>query len=513
MRIDELNNGNNLTRGNLLPASAQIPLIQGGVTYPIVAKEFMANFQFYIDPHYFGAKGDAVGNNDGVVTNGNSFFSPSYPMPSWRIGQTIFVAGVASTITGVNDAGVATLSPAVSSGNNVQWLVGTDDTAAIHAALQAAKTVGANVGNGTGSESFSYGPIAFGGVVMLHAGRGYIVRNTQANYDAGRYGAINIPKRCGLAGGGRGQTHVYLAPGNIGHGITNENSGISGGAWSNFIGLRDLSLFCNPFWQTSACLDGVRFALAGNNYSKTDVFTLVENVHVFESRRDGFSISGRGENVLINVFAGQCFRYGIYTNQADSRLYSCNAGGNAKTGIRIDRSANTHLTNCKGFYSGSGGGSNAADCANFALVADSFLNGQCLLTGCEAQESRGSGFYIDSGLNMLVGCLSADPSRAALASSGTPPAVRAGFHLASANARHNLFSGCFTRPALTLNYSDYEAQMYAGTHAVYVETAAKANRGAIHTFDQAAYDVDKLGGGGLTSGLNTGLMIDGVALT
>lgn len=513
MRIDQLNGGNNLTRQNLIGASAEIPVIQGGVTYPMTAQELMANFQFYIDPHYFGAKGDAVGNNDGVVTNGTSFFSPSYPMPVGRIGQTIYVSGVASTITAVNEAGVATLSPSVASGNNLQWLVGTDDTAAIHMALQAAKTVGANVGNGTGSESFSYGPIAFGGAVKLHGGRGYIVKNTQANVDAGRYGAINIPKRCALIGGGRGQTHIYLAPGNVGHGITNENSGISGGAWSNFIGLSDLSIFCNPFWQTSTCLDGVFLDFAGNNYVKTDVFCIAQNIHVFESRRDGFSIDGRGENILINVFAGQCFRYGIYTSQADSRLYCCNAGGNAKTGIRIDKSANTHLTNCKAFYSGSGGGSNAADSANFALTADSFLNGQCLLTGCEAQESRGSGYYIDSGLNMLIGCLAADPSRAALASSGTPPTVRAGFHLATSNARHNIFSGCFTRPALTLNYSDYEAQMYAGTHAVYVESTARANRGTIHTFDQGAYDVSKLGGAGISNGLNTGLVVDGVALT
>ncbi|WP_152051822.1 right-handed parallel beta-helix repeat-containing protein [Tautonia marina] len=518
MRINELNGGNALGFAKLIAPSAQFPIIQGGVTYPIALQDALRAGQFYIDPHAFGAKGDAVANVDGVITNGTTLTSATYQFTEKDVGKLCFINSSERTITSVSN-GSATLSASVSNASAVRWLIGTDDTAAIEAAMEAARTVGVTIPDGNTSETSRWGSIPFGGLVQLRS-RGYLVRNTQARYDAGKLGAITVPRRCGLRGAGMGQTHIYLAPGNIGHGIANRGSSVSGGGWDDFMQLSDFTLFGNHDLQTSACLDGIHYEAAFNNYLKVDNFTCMSNIRVYEPRRHGIYINGRGEMVYFNLFVYSAFQYGVFIeNNMDSRFYSINAGGCSRTGIRINKSANIHLTNCKSFYSGNSGGTNAADSANFALIADTYLNGQVIMTACEAQESRGSGFYITSGLNIFNGCLAADPSRAALVGSSTPPTVRAGFHLADtnsvhANPKHNIFNGCYVRPALTLNYADAAAtDMYCGTHAVYIDDAGRANRGDIYTFDQAAYDASKLGGPGISNGRNTGLRVDGTALT
>lgn len=517
MRIDQLNGGNALSFANLIASSAMIPIIQGGVTYPMLVQDLLRAGQPSIDPHAYGAKGDAVGNRDGVVTGGTQFTAASYPFPQSRVGQTIYLNGAERVITAVA-GGVATLSASVSNGSNIQWLVGTDDTAAIELAMQAAKLVGVAITDGASSETQSWGPVPFGGTVQLR-NRGYLVKNTQTRFDAGKTGAIVIPRRCGLRGAGMGQTHIYMATGNVGHCITNENSEQSGGAWSDFLQIQDFTIFGNGGWQTNTCLDGIHLNFAFNNYFKTDVFPSVSNVRVYEPRRDGLYVNGRGEGVFYNIFVGNAFRYGIFLDGlVDSRFFVCNAGGSFKTGIRVNKCANVHMTNCKGFYSGASGGSNNADSANFALLADSFVNGLTYLTACEAQESRGSGFYIESGMNVLNGCISSDPGRSGLVS-GTPPTVRACYHLKDANSAHqnpkyNRFNGCVGQPTLTFNYSDLTDTAPCGTHALYIEgTANKGNVGDIYTFPQATYTGAKVAGTGTTSGLNTGLRVDGVALT
>lgn len=518
MRIDELNSGTTLTPTGFLPASAKIPVMQGGITYPMAAQDFLGAGQFYVDPHAYGAKGDAVGDHDGVVTGGTQFSSATYAFPTSRVGQTIYINGSARVIASV-DSGVATLASSATNGTAISWLVGTDDTIAIEAAMQAARTSGVTLSNGSVSEVSSWGPIGFGGTVMLHAGRGYLVKNTQARFDAGKTAAITVPRRCGLRGGGMGQTHIYLAPGNVGHGITNENSQQSGGSWTDFLNLQDFSLFCNGGWQSSACLDGIYLRVSFYNYVKVNAFNSVSNVRIFEAKQDGFYVAGNGEGVYYNVLASNAFRYGIFLDgTADSRFFVCNAGGSGKTGIRINKSANVHLTNCKAYYSGASGGSSAADCANFALLADIFVNGLVYLNQCEAQESRGSSYYIESGMNVFNGTIASDPGRAALIA-GTPPTVRACYHLndtnpAFQNPKYNRFNGAIAQPTLTFDWNDLTQTASCGTNALYIGgTANKGNVGDIYVFPQASFSDAKVAGTGTTSGLNTGLRVDGVALT
>ena len=329
-----------------------------------------------------------------------------------------------------------------------------------------------------------------------------------------------VPRRCGLRGGGHGPDATSIwAPGNVGHGITNENSQQSGGSWTDYVQLQDFTLFCNGGWQTSASLDGVHIRVAFNNYVKVDAFTSMSNIRVFEAKQDGFYIAGRGEGVYYNLFSGNAFRYGIFLDgTADSRFFVCNSGGAFKTGIRINKSTNVHLTDCKAYYSGASGGSSVSDSANFALLADSYVNGLVYLNQCEAQESRGSSFYVESGMNVFNGTIASDPGRAALIT-GTPPTVRACYHLNDANTAHqnpkyNRFNGAIAQPTLTFNYNDLTQSASCGTNALYIGgTANKGNVGDIYVFPQASFSDAKVAGSGTTSGLNTGLRVDSVALT
>lgn len=468
-----------------------------------------------IYPNRYGAKGGAMSYRYGTVSNLNTIsLGVYYTFTDNDIGKLAFVEGQELTIIGVS-GGNAILSGNVNAGNgsNKQFLIGYDDTAAFSAAFESAKLIGLFVGNGAVSESGWSGGMPYGGIVQL-GNTGYMVRNSQASYDAGKRAAIVVPRRCGLVGQGMGQTHIYLMPGNIGHGITNENSKVSGGGWDDFMHIAEFSLFGNKGYQTSGCLNGIHFLAAFNNYFKVDNFMCMQNLRVMECKQHCFYISGRGEGVYFNLFAYDADQYGIYVDgYMDSRFFVCNAGGNKKTGIRVNRSAAVHFTNCKSFYSGASGGSNEADSANWAFLADSYLNGQCVVTGCESQEARGSGFYIQSGINQFTGCLSSDPGRTALIG-GTPPAIRAGFHLAGnttgyVSPWYNVFSGCYVRPSLELNYGNPGANMYNGTHAVYINDNARGNAGTIHTFAQGSYTNSKLGGPGITNRLNGELSIDG----
>lgn len=467
-----------------------------------------------IDPHLFGAKGDAVANVDGVITNSNTLTSSSYTFTDADVGKLCFINEVERTIVSVS-GGSAVLSDSVANGTSYRWLAGTDDTLAIEAAMQAAKTAGVSYAAGTSSEVSRWGSIPFGGTVQLRS-KGYLVRNTQVRYDFGKQGAITVPRRCALRGSGISQTHIYLAPGHVGHGIANANSGIGG--WDDFMMLSDFTLFGNHDLQPAGALDGIYFNANFNNYLKVDNFMLMQNIRVFECKRNCFYISGRGEGVYFNLFASGAFDYGFHIiNHMDSRFIACNAGGCQKSGMRIEKCANDHFTNCKSFYNGAAGGTDPANSANFALIADSYLNGQLVMTACESQEARGSGFYITSGLNIFNGCLSADSGRTTIGSAPRPT-VMAGFHIAQTNtvhqnAKHNYFNNCVVRPALTLDYGNASnPAVYTGTHAVYIDDYCLGNKGNIWTFENSSFTVAKVGGPGTTNGKNTKLKIDDVAL-
>ena len=507
--VPNLNSGTNLARSAYDLNSLRLMGSQGGVDYPLLGADLAWSMNGgYIDPHHptYGAKGNCVGGHDGVVSGGTTFSSAGYAFTSAHVGAIIVLNGTERTITAVA-GGNATLSSSVSNGTGIQWYAGHDDTAAIHAALQAAKSLNVAVGASV-SQSSSSGPYPRGGIVVLRP-RGYLVRNTQGAYDGGKNGAIVVPRRCGLISfGGFASAHIVLAPGNIGHGICNE----SYGNYDDFITIGNIGVFGNRGQQSSGCLDGLSLSTTAWGYLRANVFNRVFNVHCMDIKRNGFSFYGNGECDVTDCVSGWSDNYGFYLDALnDTRFNRCVALGAQKTGFRIWRSANIHLTNCKSSYSGAGGGSNDADSCGYYLGADVAKNGQVLLSACEAQEQRGSGFVIESGYSVLSGCMSLDPSRDALAGS-SPPSIRAGYHL-KGNATGNTFVGCVAAPSLGI----WDTTPHTGTHAVYLagDAGVNNNRGDIYSWPGSAYQNSGAakGGTGTTNGNNTRMRCDGTAFT
>lgn len=482
--------------------------------------------RFVINPHAapYNARGGAVGEADGVVAGGNTLASAKYTFTSADIGKIVYIAGSsARNITAVA-AGVATFDgAALSSGSSRQWFCGHDDTAALQAALTAAKIVGASVTGGASSSAAGGGAMAIGGYVELDA-TGYLISNSQADYDGGKIAALVVARRTSLVGKGINATHLYLGIGNIGHGICNENQN----GYDDFIQMSGFSLFCNGGYQPSGCLDGIRHYAAFNGYQKIDTFSRYRDIFVHEAKRDGFYFNGRGEMIIENLMAQWCARYGLFFDGLlDSRVSHCNSGGAQYSGIRINRCANVHYTNCKSFYSGASGGSTPGDCANWYVTADQPRNGYCFFTTCEGQEARGSNWVIESGYNQLIGCIGSDPSRDPLGGATGRPTVRASFHLRTnggTNAYRTHLSGCRGGPSLTV----WDASPHGGTHLVYIDAGVTKCSGDVWAFDDVLYEDANnrsttngsngtagaiLGGTGSSNGTNTNLRVEGTYCT
>lgn len=476
----------------------------------------------YIDPQEYGVKGDAVGILDAIVAaNKLTVTSTQYKFTQDDVGKECHLpnqwegAGLVRKIVSVSN-GAATLNQATVWSGAMQIIVGTDDTLAFEAALEAAATAMLTTKQlGAGADPESWGPAPAAGTLKLRAGAGYLVRNTQARYDAGKLGAINIPRGCGIEGGGMNQTAIYIGYGNIGHGIA--NAGALNSRADEKIYLAHFTIYGTRQSQSSACLDNIHIEVGMNDYTSVDNFSYVGNIISSQSRRHAFYLKGRGENVFHALWALYAKENGYYINAIqDSRFSLCNAGGNGKAGFWVGDGAASTFDNCKSFYNGSSGGTNLTDTCNWYIgdSSNSYLKGSMMFIGCESQESRGSGWYIKGGNCQYVGCLSSDPRRFG----GSPwPSVCAGVHL-DANASNNVFAGFYIRPALGYDWSLSGESHYGGDYALYIgyqstgnvkTTGPRGNKGHIFTLEPSRYNVKKIGGPGTTNTLNGGLYVDG----
>lgn len=475
----------------------------------------------FTDPHLYGAKGDAVSLPNAVVTNGLTVSHSQYQFKASDVGKTIWIAGgwqdngYERTILSVS-AGVATLSAVIGHSGNRYVLFGTDDTAAIQAAFDAAEiimlSVAPTTNNGTGNG------IPTGGAVVLRQG-GYIVKNTQARIDAGKPAAICVPRRCGLYGQGQGSTAIYTAPGNIGHSIANKFAATvpANTAADEKITLADFSLYGLRDIQGAQALNGIHLALSMGGYSEVDAYCQMSNINVHGSRGNGIYLKGRGENFFTNINVNFACAHGwdIQTMQ-DARWLNCNAGGNYYAGFHIYDAPSCSFVNCKSYYNGSNGGVDPELTCNWYIsdANHSYNKGTSMFTACEAQESRGSGWVIDGGLCQFSNCLSSDPKRFG---SAPFPDVCAGLHMRK-NASNNVFDSFYIRAALGLDWGGSTENHNGGMYALYIEynnssnnklKGPRGNKGHIYTLEPSVYSVSKLGGPGVTNKLNCGLYVDG----
>jgi hypothetical protein len=482
-----------------------------------------------IDPHLppYNAKGDAIRGRDGTTDGTNRLSVPNYIFKTSDVGKTIWVdvAGSARTIIAIGGAGdpnACTVSGGVlGAGSSRAYLFGTDDTAALQAALDAASYP--LRGGYVGAATQSLRADVRGRVVKLRSGYSYLVSNSQASFDGGKTAALFLRRRTGLCGESLyAQSEIVLAPGSVGDAVSNELARAAlannaSAAYVDFCTVGNLSLHgMRGMGLSPNAKSGLMFYPAYNGYLDTDPCNGAFNIWSSGFTEHGFYFGGRGEMICWGLRGADNLNYGLYLNGlVDSSISHSSFGGNRKTGVRVNRSANCRLTDIKAWYSGISGGIDEKDCANFVFEADQAANGKVLAVNLDAQESRGSGFVIDnSGHNVIKGRCQ-DPGQQNGLNGATLPTVRAGVVLKSAGCVENDLD-----IRVEAGVRAFNAPNFTGSNAIYVDASAANNFGRVNAQLDLVYtgrsgvtDGAKLGGAGVSNGSNARLKVDDVALT
>lgn len=500
-------------------ATGAFKIALNGDDYKLTLQNLLMGLTGSIDPHHpmfaGGAKGDCLAVNNGSVSGGNQLTIPNHTPKTYYVGKSVFINGVERTVASIN-GGAYVLSSSVGNGTSLPILMGTDDTAAINAALAYAAAVRVPYGDGGGADA-GVNVVAVGGLVQLRSAS-YLISNSQASYTGGKLSAIQVPRRVAFLGQGIHTTQLHFKPGSYGHIVAPKLIGSS--AWIDLIEIGRFSVYGYRGWNPNG-LNGLHLDVAFDGYSTVDPMNQIHDIRIQEAPQDAYYFGGRGEAVIQNVHAYFTQRYGLHLRAFnDSKIINCNFGGSNKTGIRIYASGACTLVGIKSFFSGAGGGAVAADCAGIHMDGDTLFSGNVNLTDVEVQESRGSSLVVQSGSNRFSNVRALDPGRSSIAG-GTLPSVVAGWDLNGSFCRQNTFSDCTAGPSLGLFQADNWGN--AG-NSVNIDGSAEANRGNIWTFvpttgppSEPGTDYDggfgAKGGAGISNGKNTLLKVDGVALT
>jgi hypothetical protein len=505
-----------------------------------LAKGMAAGLAAYgvIDPHEaaYGAKGDAFSCGDAVVTTtsstGDTISTAQRDFIASDIGKKLWIgtSQTERTITAISGT-AAIFSPAYgSTGSNLQMLCGTDDTAAIQAALNAAGTnaITGKVGVSS-SQPFTYvrGGIPIGKTVKLRSGCGYIVGNTAAQYDAGKKSALILRRRTGFIGAGVSffGSALHLKPGSKGHVVANENPEALTD-YADFLTIGNFTIYCYKDTWNPLSLDGFKLSVAADGFSKVDGFNRILAMHVYAAGRDGISLAGRGEFMGFDLNGFYCGRNGVRTEGlADSRIYHAVAAGNDKAGVVAKGGGPVRFIGGKSYYNGATGGSVDEDSCNVLIDTDNEYAGVIRFTDFEAQESRGSAWIIKARCK-LVGCDAFDPGREPLGGGSLPDDI-AGFKLKTVNANNVVFEACSVEATLT-NFSGSPGNLGSAKWGLWIEDWG-ASGGPSHCRGDISVNMTVTkpdattiagvsfavgggitGGGGTTNGRNNGLRVNGL---
>jgi hypothetical protein len=359
-----------------------------------------------------GAKGDGKTVTDAAITSGTTALtSATAAFTTADVGKIAGVAGAGAagaylntTISAYVSATQVTL--AVSAGTTVSAATayyGTDDTAALQAAINTAATFGTVATGPPGTYLFS--------------------------------AAVTIPSKGGLTGTG---TESY--------GVPLGNYTVGGLPLQGTI-LKATNTFANPNSATGLFLmntasgqgGGQRLhgfsidgsALPSNNLhgilvQNATACATFSNLNVYGSGSkaiggDGFHAVSTGNGVpdLLNMkwchFSG-CAGWGVSLNGvADSYISFTEATGNGTGGWSITNGNNTRLTGCKGETS------TGAGAPGWLFTAGSGFTGCLHLNACTSQSNDGSGFKFTgtgTGTYQLLACSSDDDGHNAGAGGG-----------------------------------------------------------------------------------------------
>lgn len=404
----------------------------------------------------FNAKGDVKEVNDAAIS-GNVLTSATQPFLSTDVGKSIAIVNAGpsgipfvDTIAGFTNAGSVTTTnaaPNSTSAAECQW--GTDDTAALQAALDAVVPIlSANAANRN-----------FGGTVILPPGVYWTT-------------GIRQHGRTMLQGYGHFSSILRLFPMSAGPVWHNYNTG----GHDDFMRASSFQMDGNRNFQSITSTTGHGWVLnnAVGGYAYGDNHSIFDNLMAINCRPDGYRLEGgQGEYHFVNNIAMICSGHGIYWSTFDTHMVNCSSGGTGKNAFHFTSScAGVRVANCKGFFSGTSAG-NQGDGACWYVDGDA-----CEFVNCRGEESWAATWYIIGRRHLFNGCLAMDAGdiKPADGLGGALPAVRSSWYLDGGGAGqcldNNFVNCCAGMNVKPVNYA---------TSAVYMIGNADYNRGQFLT--------------------------------
>jgi hypothetical protein len=148
-----------------------------------------------------------------------------------------------------------------------------------------------------------------------------------------------------------------------------------------------ISAVTNPLWNAST---------NDNSSIGWDMHNSITDVHVWNMKGDGYNANGRSEMNLSRVFIRGCDGNG-FVPSADTNLSQCVAGVNGLAGFLIDGQGSVRLTCCKAWYSGQ-----VTAASGHGFYINNCNSGTVILDGCEAQDNKAAGYYINASMSCVL---------------------------------------------------------------------------------------------------------------
>lgn len=487
-----------------------------------------------LTPEQYGCLGEYEARSQGNW-NGVSFGDTYFKFLPKHIGWSFWQDGNLRTITGVTEDFRAIISPNGYGSTNINWRIrGQDDTPYFQLFLNACSP-DYDPSNPTNTFPENViglnGALKFGRIGVMNSMKTYPVFNSAAQSAGGKTACLFVRRRTCLRtlGTGPAGATIVACPGTYGHVVSNRDTS----AYTDFVDIGNFTINGEGDFCANG-LDALHWETPYGNYDKVDPYSTFRSIRVDRAARHGFYFHGKGEVKIRDCDAFSCKSYGMFiTGQYDVSVIGGQFGGNSKTGFRIDSPGPIQVTGIKSFYSGSNGGSNDEDCANIVLenLSGDYHSGGGFLVNCMSQESRGAGLVIKIRNCLIDGCQIQDPNRQTIGT-GTRPTVKTGIYLKGPVACGNVFSNTVVMPALT----EYATPNWVvDTSIIHIDgdnPFSTANGGPQNNVGDIRYPIDYImpgntvlkgvtftgsgaatSGNGCINGKNTGLRINGVALT
>lgn len=499
-------------------------------------REGIAYHAGVLSPEDFGCKGEYVARSQGVYEGNGVFSDTLFKFEKQHEGWTFWQDGATvRTIVSVDAVtGKATITPAPYGTTDINWRIrGQDDTPFMQACFDAASPDYGSTTTYDEPATPLNGATDMGKVVLLTPGMIYPVSLSQAEFNAGKRSAIVMRRRTGVATAflptSPHGSFIVQTPRSYGKVISNRDTS----CYTDFISLCGFTINCDGDFSGNSD-NAVHIETPYGNYSKVDPFSFFSNVTVERSNGLAFHLQGKGELKTRDCNGFSCKNGGmLLRGQYDITVYGGQFGGCGKTGIRVEGPGPCQIHGVKAYYIGSNGGSNDEDCAGIVidtLGGDIYAKG-AYLSQVQTQETRGTGIIIKIRECQVVACQFLDPNRNGIGAAGGRPADIAGIHLKGPYACNNYIQAHVGMTLTTYSTPNWPADTHVikidgDTPFVNANGGPQANRGYISypVTVKNPGNVDFLGltvsgtgailfGGGTTNGKNTGLLVNGTALT